>query len=223
MIRIKNIQWDVDASIEKERVKIVKELGLPLELILKNFVGDEEDLLDFLSDEYGYCVFGFEAEEGTPYCRMLTQCDFEQVSQLDELSDFVVSEYLDCDNYAYGIFFGNSLIGYVTIGGADCLGRCEVTKDCAYSNNAFLLSDMFILEQYRRLGCGTSLIQFALKENWKTNGCYPVYLQPYSSEDGCVGFYKSLGFDPIYSDEVEGVICAFKILPIENNMKGTVC
>lgn len=223
MIRIKNIQWDVDASTEKERVKIVEELGLPLELILKNFVGDEVDILDFLSDEYGYCVFGFEAEEGTPYCRMLTQCDFEQVSQLDELSDFVVSEYLDCDNYAYGIFFGNSLIGYVTIGGADCLGRCEITKDCAYSNNAFLLSDMFILEQYRRLGCGTSLIQFALKENWKANGNYPVYLQPYSSEDGCIEFYKNSGFDPIYSDEVEGVICAFKILPIENNMEGTVC
>lgn len=213
MIRIKNIQWDVDASTEKERVKIVEELGLPVELILKNFAGDEEDILDFLSDEYGYCVFGFEAEKGDPYCRILTQYDFKQVSQLDELSDFVVSKYLDCGNYAYGIFFGNSLIGYVTIGGADCLGSCEITKDCDYSNNAFLLSDMFILKQYRRLECGTSLIRFALKENWKANGNYPVYLQPYSGEDGCVEFYKNLGFKPIYSDEAEGIICAFKTLP----------
>ena len=47
MIKIKDIGWDVDISSECERVKIIKERGLPTELVLTQFDRDERDLVNY--------------------------------------------------------------------------------------------------------------------------------------------------------------------------------
>lgn len=71
MIKIKDIGWDVGISSESERVKIIKERGLPTELVLTQFDRDERDLIkDFLYDKFGAPVFGYECESTKPNCKI---------------------------------------------------------------------------------------------------------------------------------------------------------
>ena len=50
-----DIVWDTDGEDEKD-------LGLPSRVEIPFFVYDDE-IADYLSDEYGYCVFGFNIEQ----------------------------------------------------------------------------------------------------------------------------------------------------------------
>lgn len=50
-----DIVWDTDGEDEEE-------LGLPSRVEIPFFTDDDE-IADFLSDEYGYCVFGFNIEQ----------------------------------------------------------------------------------------------------------------------------------------------------------------
>lgn len=50
-----DIVWDTDSEDEED-------IGLPSRVEIPFFVDDEE-IADFLSDEYGYCVFGFNIEQ----------------------------------------------------------------------------------------------------------------------------------------------------------------
>lgn len=71
MIKIKDIGWDVGISSENKRVKIIKEMGLPTELVLVKFDRDERELiLDFLYDEFGTPVFGYKCESTKPNCKI---------------------------------------------------------------------------------------------------------------------------------------------------------
>ena len=50
-----DIKWDTDGEDAKD-------LGLPSRVEIPFFVYDDE-IADYLSDEYGYCVFGFNIEQ----------------------------------------------------------------------------------------------------------------------------------------------------------------
>ena len=50
-----DIDWDTDGEDEED-------LGLPSRVEIPFFVEDDE-IADYLSDEYGYCVFGFNIEQ----------------------------------------------------------------------------------------------------------------------------------------------------------------
>lgn len=50
-----DIVWDTDGEDEED-------LGLPSRVEIPFFVDDDE-IADHLSDEYGYCVFGFNIEQ----------------------------------------------------------------------------------------------------------------------------------------------------------------
>ena len=50
-----DIVWDTDGEDEED-------LGLPSRVEIPFFVDDDE-IADYLSDEYGYCVFGFNIEQ----------------------------------------------------------------------------------------------------------------------------------------------------------------
>lgn len=50
-----NIKWDVDDVEDLE--------NLPTEVELPEGMDDEDDISDWLSDEYGWCHSGFELEE----------------------------------------------------------------------------------------------------------------------------------------------------------------
>ena len=55
-----NILWDVDDEGDGSREEILK--NLPTEMEIPDGV-DEEDVADYLSDETGFCHFGFELEK----------------------------------------------------------------------------------------------------------------------------------------------------------------
>lgn len=48
-----NIKWDTDGDME-----LLKEL--PTEVEIPEGMTDEDEISDYLSDEIGYCHFGFE-------------------------------------------------------------------------------------------------------------------------------------------------------------------
>lgn len=50
-----DIEWDTDGEDEED-------LGLPSRVEIPFFVEDDE-IADYISDEYGYCVFGFNIEQ----------------------------------------------------------------------------------------------------------------------------------------------------------------
>jgi hypothetical protein len=50
-----DIVWDTDGEDEED-------LGLPSRVEIPFFTDDDE-IADYLSDEYGYCVFGFNIEQ----------------------------------------------------------------------------------------------------------------------------------------------------------------
>lgn len=55
-----NILWDVDDEGDNSREEILK--TLPTEMEIPEGI-DEEDVADYLSDETGFCHFGFALEK----------------------------------------------------------------------------------------------------------------------------------------------------------------
>lgn len=51
-----NIQWDIDWDTDAESVNLPDRVEIPF------YVSDDE-IADMLSDEYGFCVFGFDIEQ----------------------------------------------------------------------------------------------------------------------------------------------------------------
>lgn len=104
--------------------------------------------------------------------RPLTKMDVPQVMILDSMSGNYVQQWLDdtdqetAENaYAWGCFLGTKLIGYCTIGGADDL---PVAKDCKkYTYDSLLLSDVFVLPEYRHKGYGTNMVATAITKRTK--------------------------------------------------------
>lgn len=53
-----NIKWDVDLEDYETYEEVLKDCGLPTEVEIPKDV-DEEDISDWLSDEYGFYHTGF--------------------------------------------------------------------------------------------------------------------------------------------------------------------
>ena len=119
--------------------------------------------------------------------RSLTEDDVKEVSFLDDLSDNGVASMVDCEDYAWGIFVNNVLVGYCTIGGAD-VGDYEEEAEWAY--DSLLLSDVFIHPEHRGKGFAKLLVNEALKQANPDNES--VFLKVL--DDRLAYLYESLGF-----------------------------
>ena len=90
-----NIKWDTDGDIE-----ILDDLPTEVEI---PYDMEEDEICDYLSDEYGYCVFGFDVEkndgfrgifiEGTRSGYSPDQCDEtitvnQLIEKLEELREY---------------------------------------------------------------------------------------------------------------------------------------
>lgn len=53
-----NIVWDIDAPTYEEDRRIL--LSLPKEIEIPEGMTDEEEISDYISDETGFCHYGFE-------------------------------------------------------------------------------------------------------------------------------------------------------------------
>lgn len=59
--------------------------------------------------------------KGKTTIRSLNESDITEVKKVEKESFFEVSDMIDSPDYEYGIFVGNSLVGFCTIGGADVI------------------------------------------------------------------------------------------------------
>ena len=125
---------------------------------------------------------------------LLQTSDFNRVQEMDGMSGFDVSQWVldaiddgkeECSS-TYGIKLGDELIGYCSIGyagGALCIDVDDV--------DSRLLSDVFILPEYRHNGYGSMLINEVIKlESDCTD--YDLYLTYIYDE--LQDFYENFGF-----------------------------
>lgn len=131
--------------------------------------------------------------------RLLNINDLNEVLKLDRLSGKSLAKKLndlgkeveDLENSLYGIFSNNTLIGYCSLSYADGIvfqsenpDKKEIGVDDLY------LNDVFILNNYRHIGCGSKMIKDAI-----TNKIYKgstVYLNILSLN--LLDFYEPIGF-----------------------------
>lgn len=52
MLKATNIEWDTDGKV----------VDLPNTVPIPDELTDEDDISDYLSDEYGFCHYGFQIE-----------------------------------------------------------------------------------------------------------------------------------------------------------------
>lgn len=126
--------------------------------------------------------------------RPLTVKDIDQVKICDDTSGFYVEPWLE-DNidFAWGIFNGDELIGYCTIGYAeDC---CEIIeKYPGWTYDSLYLSDVFIKPEMRSNGYGLRMLEEAIEKRTKAEKEL-VFLQASSKE--LEYFYERAGFQSV--------------------------
>ena len=151
--------------------------------------GEKEGIILACSKNLYYVLFNDDTSaylreeemERKVYVRELNMLDLEEVLKLDALSGNNLSQELDAEEYCWGIFVDNKLVGYCSLGGTDGT-YSEIEDDIS----SFFLSDVFILEEYRKRGHGSFLI------NDVTAG-KKVYLMPSDLE--VEKFYEKNGFE----------------------------
>ena len=97
MLKVTNIKWDTDGNVEALD-------ELPVEIIIQEYI-EEEDICDHLSDEYGYCVFGFDVVINKEFKALFIdgkhsgyspdQCD--ETMTVDQMIEWLI-ELRDCEN-----------------------------------------------------------------------------------------------------------------------------
>ena len=129
--------------------------------------------------------------------RALTFSDKELIERMDKLSGNDVSQWFNnaddyAEDYAYGIFRDDKMIGYCTIGGADDCGKM-IENHALYSYDSLMLSDVYVKPSYRGLGVGTQLVASVIVNKLYTDGIDTiVYLTVLYDRLG--EFYKKIGF-----------------------------
>ena len=130
--------------------------------------------------------------------RALSFSDKMLIEHMDELSGNDVSQWFNSEDdysadYAYGIFRGDEMIGYCTVGNADDCGEMIESHDL-YSHDALLLSDVYVKPSYRGLGVGTQLIATIVINKLYIDGIDTViYLTVLHDLLG--KFYQKIGFE----------------------------
>lgn len=129
--------------------------------------------------------------------RALTFSDKALIERMDKLSGNDVSQWFNdvddyAEDYAYGIFRGDKMVGYCTIGGADDCGKM-IKNHALYSYDALMLSDVYVKPSYRKLGVGTQLVTTVVVNKLYTNGIDTIiYLTVLYDRLG--KFYQKVGF-----------------------------
>jgi len=146
--------------------------------------------------------------------RNLNKFDYSVVLEMDLNSDFNVSEFIEGpeESLSYGIFLDEILIGYATLGYANCCSEI-IADHPAHSNNSIILSNVFIDKAHRKNGYSLILISEALKQgNPNKESVYLSVLYP-----GLIHFYKKFGFVEI------GDNCMFKEFDNQSLVKCLLC
>lgn len=138
---------------------------------------------------------GYKVEDHFPGAkvRWLLEKDHEQALLMDERSDFALGDFIrdDDDNqtYGYGIFLGGMLAGYCSIGQ-------DPDDEGDEDDIPLVLSDVYIREEFRGHGLGTTLVKSAVMMAFETERASRTLTGSIMEED-LGGFYGKMGFDLI--------------------------
>lgn len=128
--------------------------------------------------------------------RNLTTDDKKQVLFLDNLSGNNVSDTLDSENYAWGLFGKISgedkLIGYCTIGGVEGTEHQQIAEELDEVPTSRTLSDVFVRPSLRNLGLGSAMISNLIKYHILPQDISYVFCTIH--HDHLYNFYERLGF-----------------------------
>lgn len=143
--------------------------------------------------------------------RELTSNDYDQICQMDDKSGNYMQQWFEepgDEGYGFGMFDGDKLIGYCSIGGADDFDY--VAKHPLYNYNSLLLSDVYILPEYRKGQNGIRLVEEAikLKREYEPEA-KSIYLSLLN--DDLSNFYSKLGFE--WVDDTQSYAMVYDISP----------
>lgn len=139
--------------------------------------------------------------------RSLFSCDADQVRAMDAASGFCLEQWLDDDEYGWGVLYQNKLIGYCSVGGADDVGK-NITNDPDYNSyDSLLLSDVYVDPERRRQGVGTYMLSKVLDK--VQSECITVYCCP--SSYNLESFYEGVGF--VLTDTSDSLCITMKRRP----------
>lgn len=139
-----------------------------------------------------------------------------KVKTMDQMSGFCMEQWLD-DNvdFAWGLFHNDKLIGYCSIGIADDADPLVEEHEAYKEDSSLLLSDVFILPEYRNHGYGSQMIKESIETRWKMDGeKNTVYLHAMgvtgdlSYDEKLKSFYEKIGFSELCSDREIMVLTA---------------
>lgn len=132
--------------------------------------------------------------------RRLTKQDYKEVAVLDGKYKSTVRDALDEENYkklkmlAYGVLSNNKLIGYCIVRGDTDRFPPEIKEHKDFNETSFMLTDVYVLPEYRGQGAATKLITEAIKlhPDVKNNHVFLIVHDKKLYE-----FYKKSGFKVI--------------------------
>lgn len=137
--------------------------------------------------------------------RPLTEKDMEKVLLLDKEHGGRVSGCIDSPEYVFGLFLGEPndekrLIGYCTIGEIDGSGIELGNPD------DYVISDVYISEEYRRLHYGSSLINSSVKIKMLLNKTFNKSVFADVIDLMLVNFYSNNGYETVVSNCTECIM-----------------
>lgn len=125
--------------------------------------------------------------------RSLTELDKDKVFKLDDASNQNISDSLDSENYVWSIFKNDALIGCCSLGYADFCGT-EIESYPGWNSDCLLLSDVFVLPEYRHQGIASKMITDVINQHPESKNNL-VFLTVLFPNLKCL--YKKLGFKNI--------------------------
>lgn len=135
--------------------------------------------------------------------RGLTADDYEAALELDGMSgDSLADSYFDnleqgeTSDYAWGLFVDGKLVGYCSIGYADCVTKM-IQKHPHFKDTCdqLLLSDVYVQPLYRSNCLGQYLVSEALRSRWDIEGPNVSWAYLTVLHDDLGHFYQKLGFE----------------------------
>lgn len=143
-----------------------------------------------------FMAAGFEPSDITNdglrlFIKPLSKEHLLAVETMDDMSGNYVLQWLeDNEDYAWGLFAEERLVGYCSIGRADDC-REEIEGYPGYTYDSLLLSDVFVLPEYRGQGFGSFMVNEAVKLRTEEDKQLVFLTVMY---DRLSQFYEKIGF-----------------------------
>lgn len=184
---------------------------------VKQYEEDDQWILDDgLEWEVWDIITIYRQNHSNAFAAPLSIYQLSKVKTMDQMSGFCMEQWLD-DNvdFAWGLFHNDKLIGYCSIGIADDADPLVEEHEAYKEDSSLLLSDVFILPEYRNHGYGSQMIKESIETRWKMDGeKNTVYLHAMgvtgdlSYDEKLKSFYEKIGFSELCSDREIMVLTA---------------